>query len=215
MERPTKGWVDYLSQNYNSISSELRRTYVLLKVIEDCLPTKNCRILEVGCGSAITSFALGEYGYSIFCIDNDSDVLEWTIKCRPFFLEYISFSKADMCSLPFDNNTFDLGFSQGLLEHYPDEKIIESLHEQSRVAKIVVFDVPNDRHSRDRLKGDERLLSASKYIELCKEAHLKVVSVYGRRWIQCLTFLDEEVLFSQPWLTKFCAQNSIFVCHKN
>jgi len=48
----------------------------------------------------------------------------------------------------------------GVLEHFDDETIIEALKEQRRVARVVIFDVRNDKYGLGRYNvGNERLPS--------------------------------------------------------
>jgi hypothetical protein len=65
-----------------------------------------------------------------------------------------------MLALPWQKREFDLAYHQGVLEHFPDEQIVQALREQAHVAEWVIFDVPNHRCS-DRPFGDERLLSVT------------------------------------------------------
>ena len=205
-------WAEYIAQNHNSIFSELRRTYVLIKLIKTYISNGKGKITEVGCGSAMTSFALGEQGYSAFCLDNDFDVLRYIKEHNSYLLNYITICMANMYDLPFPNNSFNLAYSQGLLEHFQDDEIIESLKEQKRIAEIVIFDVPNKRHAAEHMIGDERLLSERKYIQLCGRANLRILSIYGRKWLPSLSFLNEEIFLAHPWMGRFFAQNSIFIC---
>jgi SAM-dependent methyltransferase len=210
MSPPTESWPAYLDRNHAGLLGEVRRTDTLIRLIQELVPAAG-RIVEVGCGSAVGSFVLAEAGYSVECVDHDPAVLAWIHHRYQFFSRYLTFHCADMCALPFERQSFALAFSQGLLEHYPDEIIVGALREQARVAGVVVFDVPNARHAHERLRGDERLLENAHYERLCAEAGLAVRRITGRRWISLLRFLPEQVLAARPLLARRFAQNSIFV----
>jgi SAM-dependent methyltransferase len=210
MTVPLEPWPSYLERHHSSILAELRRTDTLTRVIQSLLPSPG-RILEVGCGTAVTSFALAESGHTTVCVDHDPAVLDWIRSRYAFFSNYLAFACADMCQLPFEPQSFDVAFSQGLLEHFDDQTITRALREQRRVAKFVVFDVPNARHANERLRGDERLLSNRHYARLCAEAGLRLETMSGRRWISGLGFLPEETLRRGRLLSRLFAQNTIFV----
>lgn len=205
-------WTSFLRDEGSSILYELRRLSVLTRVIQNIAPDSKATILEVGCGSAIAAFGFGEHGYSVFALDIDSAVIDWVKSRYCFFNQYVRFCVGDMRQLPFLDHSIDVAYSQGVLEHYHDSGITDALREQGRVARIVVFDVPNRRHGPLRLRGDERLLPMRHYRALCEAAGLHVESIYGRRWIKGLRGLPDDLFYWQPWLAKFGAQTSIFVC---
>jgi SAM-dependent methyltransferase len=211
-DKGLESWASFLARHHSKMLNELRRLDILIRVIQKVVPSQQSRILEVGCGSSIISFFLADYGYRVVCVDTDSAVLNWVEQRFPFFKHYITLGCADVLELPFADHSFDLVFSQGLLEHFDDPTIVKALQEQRRVARIVVFDVPSRRHGPDRLRGDERLLSISHYSQLCKETGLTIQRLYGRRWIHPLECLPEDLLYNQPLLFRFFAQSSIFVC---
>lgn len=73
---------------------------------------KDGRILSVGCGGGWDVDTLREQGYQAWGVDNGGRVRAW--KNRPS-LQALSVS--DALHLPFPNDTFDLVFSEGVIEH--------------------------------------------------------------------------------------------------
>jgi len=124
--------------------------------------------------------------------------------------------QADMLSLPWQKEEFDLAYHQGVLEHFSDEQIVQALQEQARVARWVILDVPNHRHTHQPF-GDERLLRPSHWSQLIREAHLEVVTELGRDFHRGIFFLP-HAFFSRyalekwPWFGRRFGVNSIFVC---
>jgi ubiquinone/menaquinone biosynthesis C-methylase UbiE len=75
--------------------------------------------------------------------------------------------EADAFSLPFPAQSFDVAFTAGFFEHFSDDEIGRLLSEQLRVARRVVFSVPNAAYpSRDF--GNERLMSRAQWDALLR-----------------------------------------------
>jgi hypothetical protein len=85
--------------------------------------------------------------------------------------------QGDTFRLPFAAHSWDVIFSQGLLEHFDDRTIADVLLEQTRVAKTVIFSVPN-KYYRYRDLGDERLMSKDKWEEIVRGFHLVTSEEY-------------------------------------
>lgn len=102
------------------------------------------RILEVGCGTAIDSLYLGgKVEANLYASDLTVQALRVAQKIQEGFSASVKLLAADLLSLPFDTGTFDLVFSQGVLEHFCDPT--EAVKEQARVTKqggFVIIDVP-------------------------------------------------------------------------
>jgi SAM-dependent methyltransferase len=81
--------------------------------------------------------------------------------------------ECDARDLPFEDDEFDIVFSSGLLEHYDDDWIVDSLREQRRVAAMaVVASVPTDMYYIlfKTWHGDERSLSKADWLNLFQKA---------------------------------------------
>src|SRR4051812_43566136 len=97
-------------------------------------------VLEVGPGSGVDSVRLAIAGARCFALDPTSIALQ---RIMQGYKGKISCVQGDGFTLPFADGTFDLVFSQGLLEHFPDP--IHMLEEQVRVTRpkgFVIIDVP-------------------------------------------------------------------------
>jgi len=121
-----------------------------------------------------------------------------------------------MLALPWQKREFDLAYHQGVLEHFPDEQIVQALREQARVARWIIFDVPNHRLSAGPF-GNERLLSPSHWRGSLNQAGLELVDEIGRgfqRWLYVLPFalFSHWGLMKCPWFGRWFGTSSIFVC---
>ena len=129
--------------------------------------------------------------------------------------------KADICNLPFKNDSFDVVFCNHVLEHIPDDK--KAMQELFRVLKkggFGVFQIPQDM-SRENTFEDASITD--------KEERTKIfgqydhVRVYGRDYfnkLRSVGFKVDEVDYTQRITTKelerFCLmKNEILpVCYK-
>ena len=126
-------------------------------------------ILEVGCGSARGAILAKRLNPNrrVVAVDIDENVCKIAAKYAELAQAEIEVQQADMFKLPFKDNEFGVAFSSGLLEHYENEEIIRSLHEQLRVAEYVLVDVPTNLYyiQRGGLDyGDERQVSKSEWL---------------------------------------------------
>lgn len=167
-------------------------------------------ILEIGCGSGLTSILLASIGYRITAIDANSELVQ---RLQPFMTAFpnLSVHEMDMFQLAFGDKSFDLIFSQGVLEHYSDKDILHSLIEQGRVARIIAIDVPNTRGKIGDY-GDERPITVKHWRQLIQSSGLEIVAESTRgmaRWSQ----RNQKLLgwLEGSWLSRWFGENSIFI----
>ena len=92
------------------------------------------KVLDVGCGpGTVTVDVAGAIlPGSIIGIDRAENLIEDARSlCLSLKLKNAEFKQADACDLPFDDNTFNLTYSNALLSWLPDP--LKSLKEQKRV----------------------------------------------------------------------------------
>lgn len=141
---------------------------------------KDKEMLEVGSGSSALSIFLSHLGYKITCIDNDKGVVNIAKQNNARLNGRVTFKKADAYSLPFEDNRFDLCFSQGFFEHFDDDNITKLLGEQLRVSNVVIFSVPTFWYPSQDF-GDERLMKKEGWLEILSELKVdKAVYYRGR-----------------------------------
>ncbi len=101
-------------------------------------------ILEVGFGKGNELIQLAKSGARCFGLDfSESAILLLKERMRKEDLA-IELVGGDARQLPFQSDSFDLVFSQGVLEHFTDPDVV--LSEQRRVLKsggVIVVEVPN------------------------------------------------------------------------
>jgi len=120
------------------------------------------KLLEVGTGSGAMSIFFSWLGFEVAAVDIDPQVITKAKREAERFNGRVEFAVADALHLPYPNNSFDLIFHQGLLEHFLDEDIHKLLAEQLRCAPKVILSVPNCWYPR-RDFGNERLMSKARW----------------------------------------------------
>ena len=200
-----KKWVSFF-KDWALIKTVTLQQQYLNEILNNT--TKNDQLLELGAGSGFSSLALLFSGReNIVVSDFDPQVLENIRVTMPLNAELI-----DMFNITKSNKSVDCIYHQGLMEHFSDEEIVKSLTEQSRVAKLVIFDVPNNkRWKKIQEYGNERFLSVCKWVKLIKQSGLKITKVTGRRFPKVFNYLP-YFLQNNELIKRMFGTSSIFVC---
>jgi SAM-dependent methyltransferase len=121
--------------------------------------------LEAGCGSAIMSVFLAMTGIRVTACDRDEKVLKNAADNAKRWKTAVQFCKEDILKFGFKDGSFDIVFSQGVLEHLNDDEIRQAAKEALRVGKHFIFSVPGPYY-KHRDFGDERLLPGAHWKKL-------------------------------------------------
>lgn len=144
---------------------------------------KGKRILEVGCGDGYGSAYLAEAASEVIGIDYEEDViLQAKNKYR---VPNLSFLCMDATVLQFKNDSFDLVCSFQVIEHIPEEKLMQYLSEIKRVLKI------NGEFYLSTLNLDHTMKSPITYKN--NLAHCKEFTLVELKELLCGVFSDVEI----------------------
>jgi SAM-dependent methyltransferase len=204
------GWTEFLdSQFFNLFDRSLILRELIIQIRRVASPP--AKVIEVGCGSGLTSILLASMGYRVTAIDANSDLIQ-QLKRYEIVFPNIYFRRMNMFRTDFMDKHFDVVFSQGVLEHYSDEDIVRALDEQKRIAQVIVIDVPNARGKIGDY-GDERAITSGQWRQFIQSIGFKIVVESARgmaRWSErqpkLLGWLEDS------WLSRRFGENSIFVC---
>lgn len=130
--------------------------------------------------------------------------------------------KADICDLPFEDNTFDIIFCNHVLEHIPDDT--KAMYELFRVLKpngMGIFQIPQDL-SRAKTFEDDTITDPKKRAEIFGQ--YDHVRVYGRDYfdkLRSVGFKVDEIDYTKKiaseLVERFCLMKDevLPVCYKN
>jgi len=173
-------WAEYYQQDYTLpwIHEHLAN---MGQFIETC-KRHFCgqRILEIGTGTGLLAIYFSQAGYEVTGVDSDRAVITSNMRLNRRFDGHARFLVGDMFDLPFEADTFDSCYHQGLMEHFDEPEILEALTLQLTVCRQVVFSVPT-RMWRGGVFGDERMWSGAHWLRLLKD--FRVIDVSGSAYV--------------------------------
>jgi len=179
-----KYWEQRTTQEFYADSERLVRNLV------DETKIKNKNILEVGAGTGRDSLTLAQMGAKVTLIDYSresiSKIKELDDKSNRLFPVM-----GDALCMPFPDETFDIVFHQGLMEHFKDYRPL--IKENTRVLKkngLIIIDVPQKYHVYTLIKhiliflgkwfaGWETEFSIKELIGIVEKNGFEVIHCYG------------------------------------
>jgi len=129
--------------------------------------------------------------------------------------------KADICNLPFDDNSFDVVFCNHVLEHIPDDtKAMQELYRVLKPNGMGIFQIPQDL-SREKTFEDNSITDKKERAKIFGQ--YDHVRIYGRDYFDKLRSIGFEVneidytkKIAPEKLERFCLMKSeiLPVCFK-
>jgi ubiquinone/menaquinone biosynthesis C-methylase UbiE len=119
-----------------------------IEALNTILPPPPASVLECGCGSAEVSAAMAAQGYDCTLLDASPAALH--VARRRFERRGLraTYTLGNVYSLPFQDNTFDILTSFGLLEHFVDvEKVIAEMVRVIKPGGMFFADIVPERFS--------------------------------------------------------------------
>lgn len=144
----------------NYVDDKIKNKKILINLIKKY--SKKNKLIESGSGTGVLSTYMASLGYDVTGIDIDEDILKLSKKITKNYnsKNKPNFQKKSIFELDYRENTFDVSFSNGVLEHFTDEQIIDTLKQQMKIAKVVIFGIPTKYFNQEEaMYGDERYMS--------------------------------------------------------
>jgi len=104
---------------------------------------KNAKILEVGCGSGAISMDLSLRGAIYTGVDISYEAIRIAkLIASNYNVANCEYTYGNGFNLVYPDNSYDINFNIGVLEHFSDNDIIKMLKEMARVSKYIIVGVP-------------------------------------------------------------------------
>lgn len=141
----------------NYVDDKIKNKKVLINLIKKY--AKENKLIESGSGTGVLSTYMASLGYDVIGIDIDEDILKLSKRIAKSYnsKNKPTFENKSIFELDYQGNYFDVSFSNGVLEHFNDEQIVDTLKQQMKIAKIVIFGIPTKYFNKEEaMYGDER-----------------------------------------------------------
>ena len=160
----------------NYINDKIKTRKTIINLIKKYAPNK--KIIEAGAGTAILSTYLASIGYDSVAVDIDKEILELSKEIAKKYggINKPTFKQESIFKLKYSKKEFDVSFSNGVLEHFSDEEIIDAIQKQMKIANIVILGIPTQYfNANEAMYGDERFLKIKYWRELIKKAGGRII----------------------------------------
>src|SRR5438128_1421119 len=117
----------------------LIHTEIIEQIVTQAAP--GSLVLEIGAQRGVDAARLTEKGYRVVALDYSQESI---LMMKSSFRDNLMIVSGDIRYLPFRSNSFDLVYSQGLLEHFFEPDLGTIMLEQKRVVSdrgFVLIDV--------------------------------------------------------------------------
>ena len=138
----------------------------------------NGKVIETGCGTGLMAGFLQKKGLKVTAIDLSQKVLDYAeeIAKKSNIIAPCKYKQGDILNLKYKKNSFDVSYSNGVLEHFSDDEIVETLKQQMNISKYVIFGIPSTYFNmNEKMLGNERGLTLDEWKNLIHKADGKIV----------------------------------------
>jgi len=175
-----KNQIEKSGGNKSYMEFKIKHKKKLIKILKkEC---NNGKILEVGSGTGIVCSQLASEGFDVTGIDVNEHIIKLAKELeREYFGERkVKYIKMSMFELDFQEQEFDLAYSVGVLEHFDDNMIMNTIKQQLRIAKKVIIVIPTKWFDDDEtLHGDDRFLTLKHWRNMINKSGGKVIKEYS------------------------------------
>ena len=134
---------------------------------------KNKKVIEAGCGTGIMAGYLQKQGLDVTALDLSQKVLDYAkeIAQNSNIIKPCKYEQGDILNLKYKKNSFDVVYSNGVMEHFNDAEIIRILEQQMNISKYVIFGIPSTYFNmNEKMLGNERGLTLKEWNNLITKA---------------------------------------------
>ena len=187
MENTNNKWNElynrYIQSGYNSWQEYFFEKMRLKRKFLDLVIKYSANhkpVIECGSGTGKSSAYLALLGLDVYAIDLESAMVEQTKQLSQAIspTNAVKVFEGDISHIPFEDKFFSVAHSSGVLEHFDDDKIVQLINEQIRVADNIVFSVPS-QYFEKKMLGDERFMSRHKWREIISQTNAEIKEETG------------------------------------
>ena len=160
--------------------------------------SKGKRIIEMGCGTGLVAGYLKKLGFEVTALDLSPAVLKYAeqLAIQSKIISPCIYKQGDILNLEFNKNSFDVSYSNGVLEHFNDKEIIKILEQQMNISKYVIFGIPSPYFNmNEKMLGNERSLRIDEWKNLIEKAGGKLIEQTGFHYYK----LHKRILNIKKW----------------
>ncbi len=184
------------------IEDKVRHKKIFIRMLQKYSDLGKKKIIEAGCGTGIISSYMASKGYDVVGIDIDSKIL---LLANELANEYfannklLEFKIESIFELNYPKESFDVCFSNGVLEHFSDDEILDTLKLQLQIAKYVVVGIPTQFFDKkEALYGNERFLPLDYWRFLITKAGGRILEEHSFHYMTLWEKLTSLYKISRP-----------------
>jgi 2-polyprenyl-3-methyl-5-hydroxy-6-metoxy-1,4-benzoquinol methylase len=141
------------------------------------------KLIEIGVGTATMSIYFSKKNFDVLGLDTEPLLIAKAIEANKRLsgsAKFIAMNALELDSL-FKENTFDIAFSQGTMEHFDNDDLKKMIKAQIAVARYVIFSVPSINWPHEEF-GNERKMTLREWKRLLTEVGVKIdhISYYQK-----------------------------------
>lgn len=181
------------------------------KVIEY---SNNKKVIETGCGTGLMAGYLQKLGLKVTALDLSQKVLDYAhdIASNSKVISPCKYEQGDILHLKYKKNSFGVCYSNGVLEHFNDEQIVETLKQQMYISDYVIFGIPSTYFNmNEKMLGNERSLTRKEWQMLIEKAGGEIVEQTSFHYYKIYRRIFEVKKWFKPkafWLYIIQKKNS-------
>ena len=167
---------------------------------------ENKKVLEAGCGTGLMAGYLQNLGLNVTALDLSQAVLDYAkeIATNSKVIKPCKYEQGDILNLKYKKETFDVSYSNGVLEHFSDKDIINTLKQQMKISKYVIFGIPSTYFNmNEKMLGNERGLTIKEWENLIHKANGEIIEETGFHYYKLYRRIFEFKKWFKPkafWL---------------